>query len=736
MLGKRHCVPITQDSFGPWLSAALSVPIALLFGLGIPLLVLGIPGDPTAYTISIVSLGLLTSLELRRGWARLAVGFAVSFVTFLFVIQQSTAALNLSPLGLADGSLLWASLPPSLAVFAAGILFSDKTRLKVVKANALAICSLAVGFGISSTGVAGVNSSSIASSILFLAALGVPANAAQMTLLHLLSRMGKARRFSLGMMPTAFFAYNLLSFASFVSSFNVNRLYPFLSSLAFLPALAMIGMGSVRFGPKTSTANVPSATSTPSTTRPRVTVIGDSSIRQGRQQTVRITTASGGKPRSMTEIRATVTKPGGKTEMLKVSKTSEGQYKTTYQPKGPGNYAVHVTATSKDHLMGDESFSFNVQAPPTHHPPPPPPQPSKGHPAPAPPPPPSPPTTLRAVPQSSSNLPKLDNWNPQLWVGRDLHGYKVKEHLASGLTGYVLHAIFEHNNVEVAIKIPILKQGTGTTALDETMSEATRLLELSERSKYVVQLRGILVDRLNVQEILKGDAALYLQSPPAIVMEFMKGGAAKKLLEDPSYESLYYSEKWGGIVMLIGHMIATALETIHKAGFVHLDVKPQNILFNTIPQPTGSEMMDKMQSGVLVPKLADLGSAVKAGAKVNQFTPEYAPGEQVLGDSAASAMDIYALGATLYNMMTKTPFNSKRLIDAMNNATRGQGSNKGGGELRSAWDSFDPDFARIAKFQSAIPIMKSMLAKDPRQRPDAGTVASSLRNLKDMKISS
>jgi len=136
----------------------------------------------------------------------------------------------------------------------------------------------------------------------------------------------------------------------------------------------------------------------------------------------------------------------------------------------------------------------------------------------------------------------------------------------------------------MAIKIPILKTGTGAAALEETMSEATRLLELSAQSKYVVQLRGILVDRLNIQEIVKGDTQLYLRSPPAIVMELMKGGAAKGLLEDPAYDSLYYSEKWGGIVMLIGSMIATGLETIHNAGFVHLDIKPQNLflIFNHI----------------------------------------------------------------------------------------------------------------------------------------------------------
>ena len=285
----------------------------------------------------------------------------------------------------------------------------------------------------------------------------------------------------------------------------------------------------------------------------------------------------------------------------------------------------------------------------------------------------------------------------------------------------------------MAIKIPILKPGTGNAALEETMSEATRLLELSSQSKYVVQIRGILVDRLNIQEIVKGDTQLYLRSPPAIVMELMKGGAAKGLLEDPSYDALFYSEKWSVIVMLIGSMIANGLETIHNAGFVHLDVKPQNILFNIKPPSTGQDMRDQLKSGTLVPKLADLGSAVRIGGKVGQFTSEYAPGEQVLGDAAASSMDVYALGATIYNMLTKVPVNSKKLIELMNATTTNQGRSTS--DLRSAWNAFNPDFERISKLSQVVPVLKKMLDKDPRHRLSAGSAASSLREIGDRTLS-
>jgi serine/threonine protein kinase len=324
----------------------------------------------------------------------------------------------------------------------------------------------------------------------------------------------------------------------------------------------------------------------------------------------------------------------------------------------------------------------------------------------------------------------LDDWDPRAWLNQDVHGYKVKEHIATGATGYVLRASFGTAASEMALKIPILKTTTGAAALNETMAEATTLSELSGQSKYVVQIKGILVDRMNIQEIMKGDTGLYLHSPPTIVMEYMRGGNAKRLVEDPSYDALYYSEKWGGVVILMGQMISTALEMIHGAGFVHLDVKPQNILFTATPPPTGQDMLEQMVSGKISPKLADLGSAVRTGGKVVQFTSEYAPVEQVLGSGADPSMDIYALGATLYSMLTKTPVHSKRLIEAMNNMISNPESNRAGDELRSLWKSFNPDFTRIdSKFSSIVPVLADMMAKDAKRRPIAREVSNSLRNV-------
>ena len=98
----------------------------------------------------------------------------------------------------------------------------------------------------------------------------------------------------------------------------------------------------------------------------------------------------------------------------------------------------------------------------------------------------------------------------------------------------------------------------------------------------------------------------------------------------------------------IGVAIAGALEYAHKAGVIHRDMKPENIL---------------MQAGQ--PVIADFGIALAVskagGARVTQTglslgTPQYMSPEQATGDRAIdSRTDIYSLGAIVYEMLAGEP---------------------------------------------------------------------------------
>ncbi len=756
---KPHHVQVSPGFFAPALVTVIALPLGFLFALGLQ-------GTNLPYIIGIIAFGLLTALDLKTGLLRSALGSGFTFLTLSYFFQNSNLAPGIAPTT-GFGSIVVA-VPPAIGVFLSTLLFSRQQRYRILKQNILGTSAMVAGLFVGASYSPGSNliGANPVSTALFLG-LGLGANCIQMSLLFLMDKFLHAKNNAMAVLPTAFFAYNAVVGYEYFTAPTATLAYVFFSSLGFLPLLFVAAVGSSSIAvkmlksPTTRTATQAPKQSTIQSNPPRISFAGDHSIKQGQVENLRITTESDGGLKDMASVIATVQTPDGKRVPMKLMHSAGGTYKASFPTGKPGNYNVQVVAMSKARQSSKQSFSFSVQAAPRPPPPvlhtptpqvhskpaPPSMSPPKIQPAPVPKPTPPQPTAKTApISYSRQGIPllSLSSWDPKVWVGQDVHGYKVVEHVATGASGYVLRATFGTAGTEVALKIPILKPSSrpqvaneptaGTMTLNETMSEATRLLELSGQSKYVVQIRGILVDRLNVQEILKGDTGLYYRSPPAIVMEFMKGSTAKKLIEDPNYESLYYSEKWGGLVVLVGGMIALALDMIPKEGFVHLDVKPQNVLFNTKPPATGQEMLDKIVSGELLPKLADLGSAVKKGGKVIQFTSEYAPGEQVLGDPAEPSMDVYALGSSLYTMLTRTPVHSPKLVEAMNNVTTSSDLNRAMKDLESTWDSYEPDFSRIdPKFDAIVPILKQMLAEDPRKRPDAGSVSTSLQKLLDKK---
>lgn len=86
--------------------------------------------------------------------------------------------------------------------------------------------------------------------------------------------------------------------------------------------------------------------------------------------------------------------------------------------------------------------------------------------------------------------------------------------------------------------------------------------------------------------------------------------------------------------------VAEALDAVHKLGWVHLDIKPQNILIT--------------QDGRAL--LADFGIAQQRGTTTHACTPLYASPEQAAGDRPVGPWsDIYSLGVVLYEMVAGQP---------------------------------------------------------------------------------
>ena len=93
-----------------------------------------------------------------------------------------------------------------------------------------------------------------------------------------------------------------------------------------------------------------------------------------------------------------------------------------------------------------------------------------------------------------------------------------------------------------------------------------------------------------------------------------------------------------GDVLLVFRMVAAGLSSMHQQGFVHCDIKPNNILIN--------------KSGAI--KIIDLGQSCPIGTVKSriQGTPDYIAPEQVRRKTLGPKTDIFNLGATMYWALT------------------------------------------------------------------------------------
>ncbi len=132
-------------------------------------------------------------------------------------------------------------------------------------------------------------------------------------------------------------------------------------------------------------------------------------------------------------------------------------------------------------------------------------------------------------------------------------------------------------------------------------------------------------------------------SLPFIVMELVEGGTLAQRLADPAARAAMSPQA----VLL---PVLDALATVHRAGIVHRDVKPGNILHAANGQPKLTDF------GIArLGQARDRSGLTQTGTMIGTLT--YMAPEQARGETADHRADLFSVACILHEMLTgSTPF--------------------------------------------------------------------------------
>jgi hypothetical protein len=141
-----------------------------------------------------------------------------------------------------------------------------------------------------------------------------------------------------------------------------------------------------------------------------------------------------------------------------------------------------------------------------------------------------------------------------------------------------------------------------------------------------------------------------IEDTPTIAMELLPGGTLKDRVKQRGV--LGTSEAVEAILQVI-----SGLEAAHGCGVLHRDVKPSNCFIDA----DGAVKIGDF--GLSIPAVPDPGSVI--ASVTFHGTPGFAPPEQLRGEPLDVRADIYAVGATLYYLLTGEAPGGRRGLSAL-----------------------------------------------------------------------
>jgi len=264
--------------------------------------------------------------------------------------------------------------------------------------------------------------------------------------------------------------------------------------------------------------------------------------------------------------------------------------------------------------------------------------------------------------------------------------YRVRGRVARGGMATVYLATDERLERTVALKIIHPMQARDPHFVDRFTDEAKTIARLTHPNVVAVYDQG-------------SHAGL-----PYLVMEYVRGRTLRDMLAErrrlAPVEALAILEQ-----------VLSAVAAAHRAGLVHRDVKPENVLVAEAPSGGSANLIDA------VVKVADFGLARAVEASADDATGghlmatvAYVAPELVTDGHADPRTDVYSAGIVLFEMLTgRVPYDGDRPVEV-------------------AWQHVDQDVPPPSKYVAGLPagldeLVGRATRRDPGRRPtDAGAM--------------
>ena len=230
--------------------------------------------------------------------------------------------------------------------------------------------------------------------------------------------------------------------------------------------------------------------------------------------------------------------------------------------------------------------------------------------------------------------------NKYLSPGTKIDQYTICKHLASGGFGNTYLATNRMGS-QVVIKefymSGMCSRDINNQNVTISISENIPLFE-TQRKKFLKEAH--LIHSFSHPNIVKVSDLFEANGTAYYVMDYIEGMSLAQMPKP-------LSEK---MVMHYLHQIMNALEYVHSQNVTHLDIKPSNIMIDS----NNNAILIDFGASKLFDNEDDLNKSRTTTGLA--YTPGYAPIEQLSNDikTIGPHSDIYALGATLYNLLTNS----------------------------------------------------------------------------------